>query len=297
MRPLTLLFGASLLLPATASAEEVAAILLMQGEVTLSDGTTADVGVGLERDDTIYVGEESAAVLHLHNDWLVRVDEDLELAVSDIVLLDAPRAERSIDDQLDDLLYPDERESMPGIDRAERVAGWHARLTAAQAPPSLDYEADDLVAPSSSFAPSPAPPPPAPAPGASAVVEELARAVETRRTRGSRKSKRAKSDDAPMAAAPAPQPELKTEDAKPQAPATDLQALVQSGDGLTCLQEWLGTLPIDIYELRFTLVAQDGVVHRVILDQGLTAPPCLREVLVGEPMSQDRVSFTIPLAE
>ncbi len=128
---------------------EVAAIMLVQGQVRIrhdAGDMPATVGTGLHREDIVQTGTGAAAILHLKNNYLVRVDEEIELAVADIVLLGADEIDLDASEQLASLLYPEERDQFAGLQDAERVAGWQSRMSAGEAPAAgveEDEESED----------------------------------------------------------------------------------------------------------------------------------------------------------
>ncbi|HEX2569952.1 MAG TPA: AgmX/PglI C-terminal domain-containing protein [Polyangia bacterium] len=109
----------------------------------------APAGLPLTPQDEISTPPGEFLVLALNNGYLVRIDEDLSLRVSDIVLLSAPPARESFAAQLDRLVTANERA------QAERIAGSQARRSAAEAVP-----AQSAAPPKSTRAPK-APPRPA----------------------------------------------------------------------------------------------------------------------------------------
>jgi len=87
-------------------------------------------GIPLLAGDKVMPGDKGFVVLRLQNDYLVRIDSGVELEVSDIVLLGAPKAKLSLAAQLDRMLTRKEKR------KGERIAGWHARLTGAETVPT-----------------------------------------------------------------------------------------------------------------------------------------------------------------
>jgi hypothetical protein len=130
----------------------VADLAMLRGEVKIvppgGEPAPAKVGDELRRGDSLRVGAGAFAVLALGNGYLVRVDEGQTLRLAEVAVLDAPPASEDLETQLARLTSEEERAG------AERIAGWHARLQAA-----------DSVAP---LADAPAPPPPSPSPSAEA---------------------------------------------------------------------------------------------------------------------------------
>lgn len=362
MRPGVALLAAALLASGPALAQDVAAVLLLQGDVEILDASgtrrAATLELGLVRSDTVITAEESAVILQLHNDHLVRVDEDLELTVSDIVLLDATPTSVSPQDQLASLLYPDERGTMTGD--SERIAGWHARMTAAYAPKAIseaDMEEsarkqedtlDANKAPMGRAAPAPptssAPmePPPSPDPAGDAVYDfatddvsgelldgalleyketeeapeeepaddeggdfaddeydedgygygaygsaaptaEYAEITSARPGRD-KKPKKDKKKGGGGGAFGAPKAQAMEAPADPSAGAFDAYSARFAGPSplRTCIDTWAAGLPVELQTVRFSLRLRDGAVYRVRVDQGLAAPLCARDALIGE---------------
>ncbi|HEX2573796.1 MAG TPA: hypothetical protein VH877_29875 [Polyangia bacterium] len=137
-------------------------------------------GLPLLRSDELRVPPSEFLVVALDNGYLVRIDEDLTLRVSDIVLLGAPRTQKSLAEQLDRLVTREEKA------QAERLAGTQARRAAAESMPAQPQAPPPVVAASPPPSPragstpprvsrglpvpapaaSPPPPPPPGAPGA-----------------------------------------------------------------------------------------------------------------------------------
>ena len=172
--------------------EPLVQVLLSENEVNIEPGGgqarfKALDGMLLQKSDVVVVGPGAwVALFILGNEHVVRLDDDLSLAVGDLALLNAPKQTRTVVQQLDALLTAKERS------RNERLIGWHASQTAANTQPvqllkvgggsktakssetrsrNSEKETDDMPAMKSSpGAPPPkptvaaAPPPPAPAP-------------------------------------------------------------------------------------------------------------------------------------
>ncbi len=86
--------------------------------------------MGLLRTDTVVVPASEFVIVHLTaNNHLVRIDDDVSLRVSDIVLLHAPRTSESLSTQLDRMVSSDEKRV------AERIAGTYAGRSAGDAAP------------------------------------------------------------------------------------------------------------------------------------------------------------------
>lgn len=292
-----------LMFSAPALAQEVAAVLLFSGSVTIESGGVghpARVGEGLTESAKVIVGEESSVILHLQNEYLVRLDDEMALPVSKLALLRAPAAQASVKDQLATLLDPAERADFPGVDRAERVAGWHARLsagaaappgtasqarTAKSAPPAPKLEEMEEVS-SGGFEVSPPPPSPATAPPAK------------------KPKKPKKAEKMTDSVSPAPPPEVAAaevlaaptlSDAAPEA----LLSLLGSDAGRACVAEWTAALPLPLSAAEFDLRLEGGVVRRVYVGEGLQTPSCLETLWVGTPLegAPTRLIFSAPLGQ
>lgn len=265
---MTLLLVLSIL---SASAEDVAAILAVDGtvEVVRASGTVeAAPRLSLDRADRVHTGEDGAVILLLSNNRLVRVDEDLDLAVKDLVLLAAPKTSVPVADQLADLLYPGERESMRGLDDAERIAGWQARLSAATAVPAQQVASRMGPADTTSLSASVSDDSFGD-PGYTAVSES---------------------------AAPPPEPDVAEEDsALPMFDAAEVGRLLES-DLASCAKAWRkadGLTKGSRMVLHFRV--EDGRIVRIVGDGGVTAPRCLRdEILGGGAAGPFDVELTLP---
>ncbi|MCA9569905.1 MAG: hypothetical protein KC656_18800, partial [Myxococcales bacterium] len=117
-----------------AAGQRVARVALFAGNPVVQRSTTeipVTDGMMLLTSDTVDTSN-GMVVVHLPNDHLVRIDEDLALVVGDLVLWQATQSTVSVKDQLAELLDPDEQAAMdPGGDRSERVAGWQLRMLTA----------------------------------------------------------------------------------------------------------------------------------------------------------------------
>lgn len=112
------------------SGPALAKVLLLQGEVRIesADGHAfaARPDAPLLTGDAIVLGPGSFVILQLGNGLLSRLDAAGRYPVAELAGLDAPAAERSIQQQLTALLEPDEKRN------TERIVGWHARMAAGQ---------------------------------------------------------------------------------------------------------------------------------------------------------------------
>lgn len=283
----------------SSAADDVGAVMLATGEVSLRDAAgavrPAAPGAPVRRDDTVVTGEGGVVVLHLRNDQLVRIDEDLQLSVGRIVVLDAPRATASPSEQLRSLVDPTERTAFPGFAAAERVAGWDARLTAAEAPGAVDE---------------------------SAKLEEEAYRVEPAPSALPPRSRKPSSPAAPAGepstknvvpsppavdrgiggAAPAsePDPVVPPEQSRvvPPLSAEQVQALFRT-ELSGCLDQWELSLPVRIGSVGVIVRAKDGRITRVLFDGGLPVPACASAPLVGrafggEPAASLTFQVSIP---
>ena len=197
--------------------EPVVQVLVSENEVNIEPGGgqprfKALDGMLLKKSDVVVVGAGAwVALFILGNEHVVRLDDDLSLAVGDLALLNAPKQTRTVVQQLDTLLTARERS------RNERLIGWHASQTAANTQPvqllkatgggesktskSVDTarrwdekETDKDMAPMKPGAPPPkptvgaAPPPPAPPPPPPPAVAQ----AQVRPTGGSEEPAKAK---------------------------------------------------------------------------------------------------------
>lgn len=115
---------------AAGSGPALAKVLLFQGEVRIesADGHAfaARPDAPLITGDAIVLGPGSFVILQLGNGLLSRLDAASRYPVTELAGLDAPAAERSIQQQLTALLEPDEKRN------TERIVGWHARMAAGE---------------------------------------------------------------------------------------------------------------------------------------------------------------------
>ncbi len=108
----------------------LAKVLLFQGEVSIESAAGHAFGARpdapLITGDAIVLGPDSFVILQLGNGLLSRLDAAGRYPVAELAGLDAPAAERSIQQQLTALLEPDEKR------HSERIVGWHARMAAGE---------------------------------------------------------------------------------------------------------------------------------------------------------------------
>lgn len=248
-----------------AQATEVARVLIVEPGAQVERGGERRTLEALDRLDEsarLHTDETGILILQLHNDHLVRVESELELPVGKLAMLSGPRAKRSVSEQLQDLLYDDERERLgPMVSRAEGLGGWHGSLTAAAVPGAGSGGASDR--PSSDG-------------GGGEPKSEPRPAVGL--VRGDK---------------PEGDPVVKQAQGWPQ-----VAALYQP-DGVrrACLEEWSRELGIHILTDAITIdpLVRDGSVARLQVRGAYPIPMCLRNGLVGQPASADAEPVTIQL--
>ncbi|HEY3447803.1 MAG TPA: hypothetical protein VGK67_15715 [Myxococcales bacterium] len=189
--------AASMLACSLAQAQPVVRVMILKGSpkaVSKAQKTALRVDQELSRDDRIEVPSSSWVVLQiLKNDFVVKIDEDLEMPVGDIALLDASPKGASITDQLEAMVRAREIDT-------DRVTGYQNRRVAGEgsasglrapsralskdsakksaerkeAPAAADEKSDR--AESEAAAPAPPPPPakPAPVPSSPAPAQSAA---------------------------------------------------------------------------------------------------------------------------
>ncbi len=266
-------------------AEDVAAVLLMQGSAQcVCDGASvpAAVGLMLGRHDTLITDDESAVILALSNNHLVRIDEDLELGISDIVMLDAPEIAMDARSQLKTLLYPDERVTMEGVIEAEQIAGWHARMSAGVAPASTDESTLAVEGESDG---------------------EMAFGMRGLGLSGVGQGGGGTADGLGLAAPPGHSGPTSS-GARPASSATsglskrELSDMLSKQGALhTCLVDWKSSLPIEFKKLDVQLRVSDGQIRRVDFGGGLAAPACARDALLHLDVtaSESDLHFSVKL--
>jgi hypothetical protein len=300
--------------PAGAPTGELAAEVHMRigaGAILRAGGRTypATPGTALLRNDELVVPAGQLLVVRLNNGYLVRLDDDVSLRVSQIVLIDAPRTPESIGSQLDRLLTKEEQ------GRAERIAGVHARMGGA-----LDsgIGGEDILGrksggggPSGGAA-SPsgggAPPPRSMAPrNRTTPVHESPPSpppVEAQK-RTEKPAPPPAQAQAPAATAPAADPEV----AEPKpiapklpkgntAPPPPPSALPRESELRTCLARELGRLPVRLAAAPLRLLVAGGKITRAALGGGLRLPACGEQLLIGAPLQGPEghwVDHSLPL--
>ena len=130
--------------PEQANQGQTKAVLVMHaGEVSIQSANghrfSAQPALPLLSNDQIATKNNSFAIVHLHNNHVVRLDEDLRLQVANLAMFHAKKTSLAVAQQLTSLLKPEER------NQPERIVGWHARMQAAQTATSL-REPDKLPA-------------------------------------------------------------------------------------------------------------------------------------------------------
>ena len=104
--------------------------------VTANGTTAASEKMALYGDDRIIVGTGAWTIVRLKNNYLVRLDEEIDLTVNQIVLIDQPPTDKTVEEQLKQLLSEQEiRQSLAGKPASERLAGWYVRRAAGDAQP------------------------------------------------------------------------------------------------------------------------------------------------------------------
>ena len=281
--------------PTEPAADVVASVMIHRGSTTLSSSSGEDrqaaIGALLRREDVIRTPPDAWLILHLRNNYLVRIDDDLTLTVDDLILLDAP-ARTHIDGhaELAALLFPEDGD-VEGRSEAERVSGWHARLGAAKSPiarrPKLG---GDRSAPSAVESPSAARDTGASSatPPEEIVVSPVAAQPSPHTTAGADASMERADASTEGADAATEGADAATEGVDGEAasrPAT-VEALFAEGTTVhACLVGWAKSLPVPIQTLMLTVTAAETKVKWVRAGGGLTPPrACLSSVL-NQPTS------------
>lgn len=288
----------TLLLVDAALAAPRARALLVDGDVHVVRAGEEPVelrrGDEIDEADTIDTRDEGSVILQLDNDHLVRLDSEVQLPVNALAMLGAPKATASTKAQLDMLLDPEERDDYGGMVAAtESVGGWRAQLAAASTRRSgrsgsvtALEEREKQIAPETSVPqPRPAPPP------------RSRRAVDlSRNFEGAGEGARSGGGNGAgpgagfgVASGPPAQP------AKPsQAVPGDLAPLLAkfapgAVDYQTCIMPWLQQT--DVLSIRSEIViafeVSDGTIERVWEQEHIPLPRCLRQALVGKPVSDE----------
>jgi hypothetical protein len=167
------------LVVAGAASDPVARVVASTSNVTIGrarQSLPVAVDIPLERTDTLHVPRHGLLLVKVEkNGLVVRIDEDLDLAVSDIAALDAEqKTSAALSQQVDALLTQAEKKSVG----TERLVGWFVSPTAANvvagatvpAPVESPRPTGGGTPPGSrsgaaiSKSDEPAPPPPGPAP-------------------------------------------------------------------------------------------------------------------------------------
>lgn len=306
-----------------AEADEVAAVMLATGATQVDSGGSrvpATVGLPLERSDTLVTGSDGTIIVHLRNDHLVRIDADLELKVSDLVMIDAPKSTVEPRVQLETLLYADEAKALaPLVSTArERVAGWHSRLTAADSHVGLERaegqnemaEEAKEVGPDNALEPGGGL-------GLSGDVVPQPDAKKEERRRKTRPKPRPAPRPAPKGAGtsageggapPTPPrfgmrgPDEADSESAPQLRGGESIDIIEGwfatdGPHHPCLANWAATLGVELASIEIVLRIEDGTVVRTLANGGLRLPDCARSVLEGQQITdaEDGHTFTVEL--
>lgn len=125
-----------------APAEGSAAIVVaLAGSVTVRNAAGVEVPatpqLHLARTDRVVTAPGAYAVLVLHNGYVVRLDEDLVSPVGELAWIDAPPAEKGLEELFAAALSPAEIERAGGSQTLLRIAGWNARRAAGESPAAL----------------------------------------------------------------------------------------------------------------------------------------------------------------
>lgn len=305
----------------SAGPNEIAAVMLVDGDAWIrhADGhrSPATIGHPLEVGDVLVTGSDGAIFVHLANDHVVRIDAELELAVGELVMLKAPPSRTPPGAQVTGLLYPDEIGRLgASVAAAERVAGWHARLTAAQAPTGVvrggaEPDAESSKEMEEEDAPTAAAPPPPP-PGGVPIANESSGASAKPRQTVSSKRKQEERASTSSPARPAPPPKIAPPAEPPQAvPADETSRAVYgdaevapgvslaelevrfgpAGDLRECVASWSASLLVPLPAVDIALRVRDGKIERAVPQGGLRLPACALDALEGVPF--DGVNTTL----
>jgi hypothetical protein len=271
----------------------VAHVYLVDGaaRIIASNGFSfrAAPGIPLLRTDEVEAPVGGFVVLKLKNNYLTRIDEEVVLKASDIVMLNAAVTTESFEHQLERLLSKKERE------KGERIAGWHARLHAAQTiPPQAAAKKVERKAMREVEVEE--------QPRAKVAPEAPAEAAEKKiRRKGKRESKverrmgiQPPTDGAGVGAPLESVAKAKDEeddempinwyiqvDRKRTAQTGPLPALVRELVGdlefRACVKTELDRLPAKVRVLTILIRLEDRRVKRIVLGGGLHTPECARK--------------------
>lgn len=262
--------------------------------------TLAVPGALLLPGDVLQTGA-GTIIVQLANQHVVRLDEDVELAIEDLALWQAPASTVPATEQLAQLLYEGEALA-PDVE--ERIAGWQGRLSSGTAVNAVERmrvaeqrEGSPDVADSEPEA-APAPPQRKSAlrklgqPGSKLVggrggASGYGSGVASKSSPPA--AELAPSPPPPPAAARVAKPSPKSEErddrpvvaselGEPETPQTLLDA------ESACLVGWHAALGIPLDSLHVDLVVREGKVVRVKAARGLTLPPCARDPLLGKTL-------------
>jgi len=309
----------------TGTEEQAAYVLMVKGAVAVSTQVgkefAAQVGQGLYRSDTLRTGAGAFLVIKLQNNYLVRLDEQLELAVKDIVLINAKTTDRDFREQLDRLLNSDETTVADREGVYQRIAGWRSERKAvetvasrkapsAAAPAAVTHEAKEATPEPSAMAeaakPSkaevplaqPAPPQPEAEGAGLGAAKDKALQLAPKRM-----------PDPVVAPAPAA---VDLDEAEPEAAVADPESPTAAAPEETraqleqklqsCLSAWALREQIPISGMKITLrwISRENSLVRVWLDGALPTPDCARDEVkaflsaTGAADGEDRVEVVLP---
>lgn len=257
----------------------VAHVLLVEGDarVHAAGGQfAARKGFRLDRSDELEVGLGGLLLVELKNGYLVRVDEDLRLPVRDIMLLDAPPPEESLEAQLAKLLTAEERRQFP-----ERIVGFHARVAGAESVGALPQKKAQTRPGIASAGVQGPPPAPTTMRRRPLAIDRFEESVEA----GSAvaKSKEVAGADSVVVkeereVASASWAVLVNGRAQRRGDALPAPIAAAIADKLECLQQAAPELPSRPASLQLLLRVKEGKVVRVALGDGLPVPECARSL-------------------
>lgn len=121
-----------------ANAETVAHVLIVDGPAyfdTKGNEVAAAVGQDIDSESTLIVEDGTLLFLLLQNGRVVSFADEIELPVNRISALSAAPSTASVQDQLNQLMKPDDRARLGSmVQAAESIGGWHGRVTAVKDP-------------------------------------------------------------------------------------------------------------------------------------------------------------------
>jgi hypothetical protein len=269
--------------------EVVASVCLLDGsaKVKAKNGHVfkAAPGMSLHRTDEVEAGSTGFVVLRLKNGYLVRIDEEISLKMTDIYLLDAPRTSDGVRAQVDRLLTKKE------LARGERIAGWHAQVTAA-----------DTVAPVAATSRSTS--------GASIKKSDVDRREPPRSPEPKLQSKGSQGAGAGVSAPrksarhdgelAAEQPEKekaarqpptwymlkKSKHVKAKSEPGWIRKIMSDAGLGKCLKKELSRLPVSVDRVRLMLRIRDYRVQKLQLGGALPVPKCAEKGILYKPVKK-----------